>query len=172
MLEKLFLVHREGLAGAVRGVLGRGADVEESLQEAFLRAWRAWQGGFRPSDPSAWIFVVVMNTAKDLRRRRVLRVVAPLEEVSPVHTMHHAEPSAPLIAKERLQEARDAIHQLADHEREVFFLRVSAELSFETIARQLDIPVGTAKSRMRLALQHLNERLTKKNDTRSLRISS
>jgi DNA-directed RNA polymerase specialized sigma24 family protein len=48
---------------------------------------------------------------------------------------------------------------LSDVEQQVFLLRVSGELSFEAVANALAIPLGTAKTRMRSALQKLRQKL-------------
>lgn len=156
-LAAIFSEHRAGLAGAVRGVLGADADVAEVLQEAFLRAWRADRGGPRAADPVAWVFVVTLNLAKDLRRTRTRR--GPSLSLEHERAMQlrapDPEPAATLAGAETLTAARAAIGDLRDAEKEVFLLRVSAELSFEAIADALGIPVGTAKSRMRAALGRL-----------------
>lgn len=159
-LEELFQAHRQGLAGAVRGVLGASADVGEVLQETFLRCWRPWQRGERPRDPVAWIFVVCWNVAIDLRRRKRRRPepVAIDEEA----IVGSASGQAAHIALERREEvvrAQAAIERLADHEKQVFLLRVSGGLSFAAVAEALRIPEGTAKTRMRSALQRLRHLL-------------
>ena len=64
-LAALFQDNREGLAGAVRGVLGGRADVLEVLQDAYLKALRALNRGTAPSEPLAWVFVVTINLAKE-----------------------------------------------------------------------------------------------------------
>lgn len=158
-LETLFQENLEGLAGAVRSVLGYAADVQEVLQEAFLRAWKAMKAGTRPRDPRAFIFVVALNTARDMRRRAALRTAVPLEEIDPVKATYDTEPGARLEHLERVRAARAAIHRLSDKEREVFLMRVSGGLTFEAIAGELAIPVNTAKSRMRLALARLHQNL-------------
>ncbi len=91
-LADLFREHGDGLAGAVRGVLGH-ADTQEILQEAFLKALAALQGGFAPRHPVAWIFVITMNLARDQRRKEQRRnhgagtgsrTVQALEDVNPM----------------------------------------------------------------------------------------
>lgn len=160
-LARLFGTHAEGLAGAVRGVLGRRAELEEALQESFLRACRALEKGFAPRNPAGWIFVVTLNTAKDLRRRQKYRRPAvALEEVEAMRLSTSAPgPSQGLERSEAMDAARAAIHELRDPEKEVFLLRVSGGLPYDEIAASLGIPVGTAKTRMRLALQNLRATL-------------
>ena len=68
-------------------------------------------------------------------------------------------PEAGLQRKEAVEAARSAIHDLSEGLREVFLLRVSGGLTFESIAESLAIPVGTAKTRMRRALIKLRSNL-------------
>lgn len=160
-LVELFDRHRDGLAGAVRGVLGGRADVAEVLQDAFLNAWRAVQEGKRPEDPLGWVFVLTLNRARDHRRRLMRHPAAsPLDETTAVQIpTAQPEPTRQAEGTEALAAARDAIRELAATEQEVFLLRVSGELSFPAIAEALGIPVGTAKSRMRAALGRLRHQL-------------
>ena len=160
-LADLLQAQRQGLAGAVRGVLGSSADVAEVLQDAFLRCWRSWQRGQRPRDPVAWIFVVTWNVAVDSRRRQRRRPEpAALDEDETL--MQPTTETAPGHALERQEEvarAQAAIERLHDAEKQVFLLRVSGGLTFEAVAAALAIPVGTAKTRMRTALQRLRRSL-------------
>jgi RNA polymerase sigma-70 factor (ECF subfamily) len=159
-LEGLFQAHRRGLAGAVRSVLGSGTEVAEILQEAFLRCWRSWQKDPRPQDPSAWIFVVTWNVAVDARRRQQRRpAAAALHEVIPMQPSTDTAPPQALERQEDLHRAQAAIERLADPEKQVFLLRVSGGLSFAAVADALAIPEGTAKTRMRSALQRLRRAL-------------
>ena len=160
-LAALFRSHANGLAGAVRGVLGRGGDVQEILQEAFLVAWQRREDVGQLSDPVAWIFVVTLNTARDAARRLQRRGPGVrLSEVDQVKlAANQAEPADALVRTEAFMAARRAIVALAEAEKEVFLLRVSGGRSFEGIADVLGIPVGTAKTRMRTALRHLRREL-------------
>lgn len=159
-LTQLFQDHRQGLAGAVRSVLGPTADVSELLQEAFLKCWQAWQRGARPDDPAAWIFVVTWNVAVDARRKRQRRPSHESlnEDQMPTATIHPS-PSHALEQREAVVRAQAAIAGLSDPEQQVFLLRVAGELTFEGVADALAIPVGTAKTRMRAALQKLRRAL-------------
>lgn len=159
-LAELFQCHRHGLAGAVRGVLGPSADVAEVLQDAFLKCWRSWPHGDAPQDPVAWIFVVTWNVAVDARRRgQRRRAPKTLDEDTAMQLSVDSPPTAALEQQEQLAAAQAAIARLGDDEKQVFLLKVSGGLTFEAVAAALAIPVGTAKTRMRAALQKLRARL-------------
>lgn len=160
-LAELFQVNREGLAGAVRGVLGRRADIAEVLQDAYLKALRSLKGGTSPRDPLAWVFVVTLNLSKDLRRKQVRRGGSlPLEEVSSMElSATTPAPTRGAESAEAVAAARSAIARLRDPEKEVFLMRVSGGLTFEAIGSALGIPTGTAKTRMRAALVRLRGQL-------------
>jgi RNA polymerase sigma-70 factor, ECF subfamily len=155
-LMELFQAHRQGLAGAVRSVMGRTADVTELLQEAFLKCWQGWQRGTRPDDPVAWIFVVTWNVAVDARRRRQRQPTHENlhEDTMPI-AVDQPPPSHALEQREAVARAQAAVAGLSDPEQQVFLLRVAGELTFDGVAASLGIPVGTAKTRMRSALQKL-----------------
>lgn len=160
-LVRLFRAQARGLAGVVRGVLGARAEPEELIQEVFLKAWRAREAGALPAEPKAWVYVALLNLAKDRRRARARRGPRLALEDAPEMqlTSTTPEPSARLERADELRRIRHAIHALSDEQREVFHLRVGAQLSFEEVGRALGVPVGTAKSRMRAALAALRASL-------------
>lgn len=159
-LAELFQAHRRGLAGAVRSVLGPTAETTEVLQDAFLKCWRQWQRGTRPNDPVAWIFVIAWNAAIDVRRRRQRRPNhEPLDEERTVSTTTHPSPSHALEQREAVARAQAAVARLGAAEQQVFLLRVAGDLTYEGVAEALAIPVGTAKTRMKRALQQLRTTL-------------
>jgi RNA polymerase sigma-70 factor (ECF subfamily) len=81
------------------------------------------------------------------------------EEQSMQIEAHDMSPLARMQNREAVAAARQAILRLRDAEKEVFLLRTSAGLSFDAIGKALQIPIGTAKTRMRSALLRLRESL-------------
>jgi RNA polymerase sigma factor (sigma-70 family) len=155
-LADLFHAHEGGLQGAIRLVLGSGCDVAEVVQEAFTRALAALDRGHQPGDPVAWVFVLTLNLSRDLRRRRRTRQgERTLEDQAMELPATEAGPHAASERHEAVAAASAAIERLVEPEKEIFLLRTSAGLSFEAAAQALGIPVGTAKTRMRMALLHL-----------------
>jgi RNA polymerase sigma-70 factor (ECF subfamily) len=68
-------------------------------------------------------------------------------------------PEAIAQHNERLERVRQAVRGLRSEEQEVFLLRQNGQLKYEEIAETVGIPLGTVKTRMRLALTKLRESL-------------
>lgn len=175
-LAALVRAEADGLAGAIQGVLGRGADLQEILQEVFLKAWRALEAGNAPRDPRAWLFTICLNEARDRARRAGARPdhrsleEEPLEATQTLGAARTADaarrqdPAAQVADRETLDAARAAIERLEDPLKDVFLLRVSGDLAFPQVAEALGIPLATAKGRMRRALTQLRTALAPHHD--------
>ena len=73
--DRLYRDNYPRLVRVLYAVLGDAAAAEDCVQEAFLRAYRAW-GSFRPEKPpAAWIHQIALNTALSYRRKQKLREV-------------------------------------------------------------------------------------------------
>jgi len=66
-------------------------------------------------------------------------------------------PEADAARHEQLAIVRRAMMALAEEQREVFLLRQNGQMTYEQIAESIQVPVGTVKTRMRLALVRLRE---------------
>ena len=155
-LTQRFQALRERLLGTAWFVVGDREDAREAVQEAFLRCWRARERTAAAGDLDGWIFAVLLNVARDLRRRRTVRRAESLPpEDAMTANVSDADPARRVAAREDLVRVRAAIRELPETEREVFLLRQNGELPYERIAETLGIPVGTAKTRMRRALERL-----------------
>ena len=83
------------------------------------------------------------------RRRR------PLDNAEATLAAKGEDPVADASRQEQLALVRQALQQLRMEEQEVFLLRQNGQMTYEQIAEDLQIPVGTVKTRMRLALTKL-----------------
>ena len=141
-------------------VLGNQEDARDAAQEAFLRCWRTLDSLAEVQNLRAWIFRVGLNVAKDLHRSAWRRRVKPLMGGETMPSLDNAPPTAHLEEEERLQQLRQALHDLRPEEKEVFLLRQNGDLTYEQIAEMHNRPVGTVKTQMRSALQKLRNVLT------------
>jgi RNA polymerase sigma-70 factor (ECF subfamily) len=155
-LLRAFEELRDELASTVLYLLGRRQDVEDVVQETFLKCWRARCSLDGVQNLRAWIFRVALNTVKDLRKSAWRRKVKPLlleEEI--MQPGSQDAPCQSLDYHEKLESVRAALVGLRSEEKEIFLLRQNGHLTYEEIAELLALPVGTVKTRMRSALQKL-----------------
>lgn len=149
-------------APRVKGLLMRGGApaelAEEVAQETLLAVWRK-AALFDPAKASAstWIATIARNLRIDIARRetrsRLSQVYEILDEEAP------EQPDAMLSGAERDARVRAAMTQLSPDQYRVVELAFIEGFSHQDVADRLAIPLGTVKSRLRLALSHLRGRL-------------
>jgi RNA polymerase sigma-70 factor (ECF subfamily) len=103
----------------------------------------------------AWIFRIALNTGRDMRQSAWRRRKHPLPEDEGSLPARCATPDELAAHQEEVTLLRQAVRDLRPEEQEVFLLRQNGELTYEEIAVSLEIPVGTVKTRMRLAVARL-----------------
>jgi RNA polymerase sigma-70 factor (ECF subfamily) len=147
----------QNFAPRIRAYLVRSgceaALADELVQEAMLAVWRK-AGQFDPgrAGAAAWIFAIARNLRVDaLRRRRDPGLAAdlvdpPSDEPGPDERLAGAQAAAQL---------RRALADLPAEQIEVIRAAYYADRPHSEIAAQLGLPLGTVKSRLRLALQRL-----------------
>jgi RNA polymerase sigma-70 factor (ECF subfamily) len=145
---------------------------EDLAQMAFTRVFARRADWLPTARFSTFLWRVALNLCHDELRSRNRRGECSLEDLADedgADTVPFAavQPAPDVVAdaRERSQLVQRALLKLAPHYREVVVLRHYEQLKFHEIAGVLDIPEGTAKSRMAEALtqltkllQHLNER--------------
>jgi RNA polymerase sigma factor (sigma-70 family) len=154
--------------------LARGsAEAEDIVQDAVLRAFRAFDG-LRGSDPKAWLLTIVRNchaTSVAQRARRNLEALP--DEGEPGHAALISQAPGPESESVRRDEARSLERLLATlpaEHREVLILREIEELDYRAIAAVIDCPIGTVMSRLARARAALKARwLEREGDCRDLR---
>ena len=137
--------------------LGELSLAEDVAQEVFLKVYKALPS-YRHDKPfQHWLHRVAANAATDALRRR--RPIVSLEGLEQLPAASGADPQD-VAARHDLQRAvRHAIANLPSHYRDTIALQAFAQLSYEEIARVLDIPLGTVMSRLNGAKRLLRERL-------------
>ena len=142
-------------------LLGAGADADDVVQEAFVKAYRQiaryrGESGFRP-----WLLAIVANETRNLhrsRRRRDGLVLRAAARVGP--ELPAPDPAESAVAGERRRLLLDQIRRLDQRDREVLTCRFLLDLSEAETAVTLDLPKGTVKSRTARALGKLRARMT------------
>jgi len=149
-------------APRIRGFINRrGSDPEmseEVIQETFVNIWKKAHL-FDPDKASAstWIFAIARNTRIDLLRK----ANRPVPDMDDPALVADPEPSAhQLIAREEeANRLKTVISLLPDEQQEVLRLAYFEEKAHAKVAEELGIPLGTVKSRIRLALGRMRSEL-------------
>ncbi|MEW6750151.1 MAG: sigma-70 family RNA polymerase sigma factor [Candidatus Latescibacterota bacterium] len=143
-------------------LLGDGRDAEEVVQDAFVKIHRALDGFRGEASLKTWILRIVMRLSLNRRRDRARSAWRRLglhrrEEPAPVELSpaHGLTPEAHCIARETRQEVLELIDKLPEPLRQTLILNTFEALSYEEIARVLDVPVGTVSSRIHSARRRL-----------------
>jgi RNA polymerase sigma factor (sigma-70 family) len=139
---------------------GAGADrAEELAQETLLKLWRK-AGQYDPAraTPSAWVYAIARNVSVDAFRRESAIIVDGEPDEGMVDGLA-GQPDQHLMVAEREDMVRLSIAALPEDQLQVIRLSFFDGLAHAEIAGRLGIPLGTVKSRIRLALKRLRERL-------------
>jgi RNA polymerase sigma-70 factor (ECF subfamily) len=135
-----------------------GQEAEELAQECMLKVWRS-AALFDPGKASAatWIYAIARNVRIDALRRR--RRIAETADDSPPAPERESSPEVLLERGDRDRLVRRAFDSLPQKQRDVVALHFFGEEPHSAIARKLDLPLGTVKSRLRLALERFRQAL-------------
>jgi RNA polymerase sigma factor (sigma-70 family) len=129
---------------------------EELAQDVMFVVWRK-AGSYDPSKSavSSWIFTIARNLRIDALRREQRRALDPNEPLLAPAPL--PLPDAQLQSARQDQRVRALLADLPREQAAVVSLAFYEGKSHGEIAAHLGIPLGTVKSRMRLAFQHLRE---------------
>jgi RNA polymerase sigma-70 factor (ECF subfamily) len=150
--SELYALTHQKMRKTVRAVYDGGVEVEDILQDAYLKIWRnALQFNPALSSPISWMSVIVRNTAIDARRLKVLPTI-DLDLASLVPAP--APDSADEFDYERaLPIAANAIRQLPHDRQALLSLAYIDGVSRQSLSERFGVPVSTIKTWLRRALE-------------------
>jgi RNA polymerase sigma-70 factor, ECF subfamily len=157
--QELVLPHLDAAYNLARWLVKNSTDAEDLVQEAYLRAWKAF-AGFRGTDARGWLLTIVRNACftwlRDTRR------FEPIEFDEELHSERNAPPGpAELLAQQTAQAALEqALAELPTEFREVIVLRELEQMSYKEIGVIAGVPIGTVMSRLAQARARLHACLT------------
>ena len=159
--------HLDAAYNLARWLTRNEHDAEDVVQEAYLRAFRFFDG-FHGDESRAWLLAIVRNTCYSwLKKNRPAELGAGGDDETPAAERAGFDPD--LIAAEggnpeaiALQNAHrrildQAIAELPLGFREVLILRELEDLSYKEIARVVEVPIGTVMSRLARARKLLRQ---------------
>jgi RNA polymerase sigma-70 factor (ECF subfamily) len=152
---ELFRKHRAAVAAIAYRMLGPGADLEDVVQEVFLQVHRSLPDFRGQSKFSTWLHRVAVNVVLMARRRARSRPLYTHEEAA----RHEADGSPPpdedVARARRLDAFQRLLDKLSEKKRTVFILHELEGMPPTDIARIVDCPVLTVRTRLFYARKEL-----------------
>ena len=151
------------LYSLVFGLLKDADEAEDVVEETFWQAWRK-ASSYEPSRGavSTWLLTIGRRRALDRLRAKGRRREESMSETGVLADIASSavDPLQQVERSERRSHVRAALRELPDEQREVLELGYFQGLSQTEIAEMTGQPLGTVKTRMRLAMQKLREPLS------------
>ena len=159
--EWAVMPHLDSAYNLARWLTCDAHDAEDVVQEAFLRAYRFFDG-FHGDDGRAWLLQIVRNTCYTwLKRNRPPTPTTPFDEA-----IHGADdsfsPEAILLQGAARELLHQALAELPPEFREAVVLRELEGLSYKEIAAVTEAPLGTVMSRLARGRGMLRDRLARR----------
>jgi RNA polymerase sigma-70 factor (ECF subfamily) len=161
--EREALVHLDALYRVALRLTGNPADADDLVQETVLKAYRAWDQYERGTNAKGWLLTILRNSfINEYRRRARHPENVDLDTIEPFAVfgdIQEEDPQGAFFDKIVDDEVLRAIDALPEVFRETVVLSDVEGMSYQEIARILDVPVGTVKSRLFRARHMLQGKL-------------
>ena len=159
--------YQRKLARLISRLVRDPGEVEDVTQEAFIKAYRALPSFRGDSAFYTWLYRIGINTAKNylvaMGRRAPTSTDVEAEEAEGFDggelLREISTPESLLLTKEIAGTVNQAIEALPEELRSAIQLRELEGMSYEEIAKLMDCPVGTVRSRIFRAREAIAERL-------------
>src|SRR6266700_5467841 len=159
--EREALVHLDALYRVALRLTNNAADADDLVQETMLKAYRAWDQYEKGTNAKGWLLTILRHAfINEYRRRTRHPETVDLDAIEPFAVFEEVQdddPQGTFFDRIVDDEVLRAIDLLPEQFRETVVLSDVEGMSYEEIARMLEVPVGTVKSRLfraRRLLQH------------------
>lgn len=148
--QELVERHQERLFAAVRHYTRNPVEVEDIVQETFLKAFCRLDSFQQQSSFATWIYRIAINTSLDVLKRKGRGAVESLEDPQVVERPAHKAlaPDARLQREEIARITQQILQGMPDIFRAVLVMREFEGLSYQEMAEVLCISIGTVESRL------------------------
>jgi RNA polymerase sigma-70 factor, ECF subfamily len=154
--ERLCLQHRPAMLRAADAILRDPAAAEDVVQDVLLHVWRR-PDGYDPARAPLRSYLVTMSRSRALDRWRArasnAAAVARAEREARVHAGVAESAADQVLRRYSAGRLLRALDELPDAQRQALLLAYGRGLSAPEVADVAGVPVGTAKSRVRLGLR-------------------
>ena len=161
--EREALVHLDTLYRVALRLTSNPAEADDLVQETMLKAYRAWHQFQQGTNAKGWLLTILRHAFINEYRRRSRHPetvdIDAIEPFSVFEDVQDDDPQGTFFDRIVDDEVLRAIDDLPEQFRETVVLSDVEALSYEEIARVLEVPVGTVKSRLFRARRMLQQKL-------------
>ena len=168
--EKLILSCEKKVYNIALKILGNEADAYDAAQDTFIKVYKNLEKFKGNSSFSTWVYRITSNVCLDIIRKNknkknTVSIDKEIEFDDSDATFEiedrNADTEEKILEKERSEALHKALSRLNPEQREILVLREFQNLSYDEIAKVLDLNVGTVKSRISRGRERLREKLKK-----------
>lgn len=153
--EEATLVHLDAAYNLARWLTRDATDAEDVVQEAYLRAFKFFDG-FRGGDSRSWILRIVRNTCYTwLQKNRPSETAVELNE--DLHEAQTGDPEMRMVEIADRQLLKGLLERIPTEFREVVVMRDIEGLSYREISVITELPLGTVMSRLARGRKRLKD---------------
>lgn len=134
-------------------------DVEEIIQNIFLKIWMRKEKLITIRSFDAYLFRMAKNDLIDLKRQ-VSSKQRIIEKITPPETLYVTTAYDKLVYNEYFKSAKDALLQLSPQRRKIFEMRTEMDMSIFDIAKELNISQSAVKKQLYEAVKHVKKHLS------------
>jgi RNA polymerase sigma-70 factor (ECF subfamily) len=150
--EQEALVHLDALYRVALRLTANAADAQDLVQETMLRAYRSWDRYTPGTNAKGWLLTILRHLfINEYRRKSRHPETVDVDTIEPFalfQEVQEEDPQGAFFDKIVDDEVLRAVDQLPEAFREAVTLSDVEGLSYEEVAKVLDVPVGTVKSRL------------------------
>ncbi len=160
--SELLRRHDEAMRGLAYRMMGSQSAMEDVLQDAYIKAYKALDSFRREAQFGTWLHSIVSRTCLDAIRKRDRRREVGLQLVA-------EQPSGEARAEQRLADISvlgAALEQLPPDQRMVLLLVDGEGMSYGEVAAVLDVAPGTVASRLSRARAAIRQHLSSQENDR------
>ena len=155
----LYVEHADDLKAFLIGVLRDRDLAAEALQSTFTKTMESGHTA-REESLKGWLFRVAFNEAMAIRRRQKVHQKS-VRNWAWRQSKRSDSPEENVSRWETVNQVKQALETLPDDQQQIVHMRIYEEKTFAVIAEELQLPLGTVLTRMRLALKKLADRIDK-----------
>ncbi len=157
--------YRDSLYFMMLKMTNNPIDAEDMTIEAFGKAFRNLKNYTSEFAFSTWLFKIASNNCIDFLRKKRLHLLSIDQNFTQSIQSLSPDPEERIITKQKHKLLRDIVDKIKPHYRTLIEMRYFKEYSYEEIATELDLPLGTVKAQLFRARDLLYQILREHSET-------